>query len=261
MKKRILITLFIILIASQAAFTEYIESNESIFSKYIQPEELNFKYSNYDFSNYNNSNYNNSNYDNSNYDNDEIRVATSLNFTALNGFSGFTIQTFDENFSCYVGMNFINLMSEEDITEAQGFSYDAGHDVLYIPESSSLNYTDFRVYDYKDPKESYMSISIGTNFNFTQNFSFMYGLDFRFIVSRYIYGELEYEYYYDYYYGSYTERYNAWIKEDNTEFIKAISPQLGFNYIYDNVLTIFGLLQFDLSNETVDGILGIGVFF
>ena len=260
MKKRILITLFIILIASQAAFTEYIESNESIFSKYIQPEELNFKYSNYDFSNYNNSNYNNSNYDNSNYDNDEIRVATSLNFTALNGFSGFTIQTFDENFSCYVGMNFINLLATLEMDIEEGMVYDPGDNVLHITDSD-INYTNFWVYVDEAPKEICMSLSIGSNFNFTQNFSFMYGLDFRFIVSRYIYGELEYEYYYDYYYGSYTERYNAWIKEDNTEFIKAISPQLGFNYIYDNVLTIFGLLQFDLSNETVDGILGIGVFF
>ena len=250
MKKRILITLFIILIASQAAFTEYIESNESIFSKYIQPEELNFEYSNYDFSNYDFSNYEYSNFKEYN-----TGIAASLNFTALNGVTGFTIQTFNENFNCYVGMNFINLMATLDINVKEGLLYDEGNDVLYITEGSSFDYTDFRVTNYKAPKETCMSISIGSNFNFTQNFSFMYGLDFRFILSRYLYGDLEYNY------GWYTETYNHWIQEKNPAFIKAISPQLGFNYTYANVINIFGLLQFDFSNEIVDGILGIGIFY
>ena len=248
MKKRILITLFIILIASQAAFTEYIESNESIFSKYIQPEELKFKDANLHYSDpvyY-------ENYEYSNTEEDNTGIAASLNFTALNGLTGFTIHWFGEKFNFYTGYNSINYMADENIEIDERFRCDTEGGGLTRVDGGSDYYFSFYDTDYEEPLDIAVTFSLGSNFNLTQNFSLMYGLDFRFFKSRYIYGLLEYS-------NRYTFSSYKWIQADAPS--TAISPQLGFNYICANIVNIFALLQFNSYNETVDGILGIGIFY
>ena len=242
--KKIFITLFIILIASQAAFTDYIESNESIFSKYIQPGAYP-KPNNYPSYAEPNLDY---------YDTSDIKSAVTLNFSAINGFTGFTHHWFSKEFNLYLSFNLINFTEFLDLDISSGWIYDPedtyGDGLYYEYELYSSAYSFSQDYNVS-PLDVCMSMSMGSNLNITQNFSFMYGLDFRFILARYIYGNL---------YTSYNNN-PTWIEEELSSVLPCIAPQLGLNYILADTINLFTLLQFNLYDETVEGVLGIGVFY